>query len=53
MLNVEGWAAPAVVSPATLPAALEQADYTPPPPLVRGSEPGEVAILIEIDVYSG
>jgi hypothetical protein len=52
-MNVEAWDADAVVPPATLPAGAEQFVYVPPGALTRGPEPGEVAILIEIDTYSG
>lgn len=52
-MNVEAWDAIASLPPVTLPAAFEEADYTPPPPLVRGLEPGPVVILVEIDVFTG
>jgi hypothetical protein len=52
-MNVECWDAAAVVPPATLTDAQAQADYTPPPPLTRGNEPGDVVILVEIETFSG
>jgi hypothetical protein len=52
-MNVEAFDAEATWPPATLPAALSSANYTDPPPLARGNEPGEVVILIEIDTFSG
>lgn len=52
-MNVEAWEADAVVPPVTLPDALVQAVFAPVTALTRGSEPGEVVILVEIDVYAG
>lgn len=52
-MNVEAWDAQAVVPPATLPEALVEAVFVPPGPLTRGLEPGEVVILVEVDVFSG
>lgn len=52
-MNAEAFDAEAVEPPATLPAALEAYVFTPLAPLIRGNEPGEVAILIEIDAFSG
>lgn len=52
-MSVEGWDTEASLPPATLTAAQTQASYTPPPPLTRGAEPGDVVILIEVDTFSG
>lgn len=52
-MNVEAWDADAVVPPATLPDGLVTAVLIGQPALTRGSEPGEVVILIEAEQFSG
>lgn len=52
-MGADLFAPPLIEPPLALPDALSDADYSPPPPLVRGNEPGEVVILIDADVFSG
>jgi hypothetical protein len=52
-MNAEAWDADVTVPPATLPDALVTAVMTTPAALIKGNEPGEVAILIEADTFSG
>jgi hypothetical protein len=52
-MNIEAWDAGETEPPATISTALSSANYSPPPPLTRGNEPGEMVILIEAEVFSG
>lgn len=50
---IEAYDAPQCEPPATMPAAAQSATSGTAPALTRGSEPGDVVILIESEQYSG
>lgn len=52
-MNAEGFDADALWPPALLPDALVEGVFVPPAPLVRGTEAGEVIILVDVDTFSG